>query len=283
MIKGMSAQRKKTIWIFVVACTFMLSLFMAIKATSAHAGLGAPTKVGEETNIVEKETTAKSEVEPGDPWTIDSDCSYCHPAESDFIDQSTDSTPAPSTGMGLAAPTRLTESPSENEVEEGNSAAEESEQASNAETDREQSDSKEPSPLLAAVHDNEHETTCTTCHIESDMSSIHNGMTVDSMNLPTRKLSYLSKSEVSDETCLACHDLNEIVGITADSTLLTDANGLVVNPHAYPATETHGEEISCVSCHRMHNEKTGEERAFNTCSKCHHKNVWECNTCHSIS
>lgn len=37
----------------------------------------------------------------------------------------------------------------------------------------------------------------------------------------------------------------------------------------------------CMSCHKMHSDKSVEKVAADKCTDCHHENVYECYTCHS--
>ena len=49
-----------------------------------------------------------------------------------------------------------------------------------------------------------------------------------------------------------------------------------------PDTEKHAENVTCTSCHPMHSTKTAEETAQAFCRSCHHKDAYECNTCHEL-
>lgn len=86
---------------------------------------------------------------------------------------------------------------------------------------------------------------------------------------------------VDSAVCLECHDQEQLVEATASYDGLTDSAGRTVNPHAIPSSEEH-DAIECGDCHNMHKgklEKTG--RAANkVCKTCHHKNLYECGTCH---
>ena len=58
-----------------------------------------------------------------------------------------------------------------------------------------------------------------------------------------------------------------------------DANGLQVDVHNLPANSDHA-TVTCGDCHTMHNGKDAQKNASKVCTTCHHKNVFECHTCH---
>ena len=96
------------------------------------------------------------------------------------------------------------------------------------------------------------------------------------------KVVALVHTDSDDEVCFACHGtMEELAETTADSTVLTDKNGTTVNPHDLPEGH-YGNMVTCGKCHKMHDTKTIEESATNACLGCHHDNVYECGTCHSI-
>ena len=117
---------------------------------------------------------------------------------------------------------------------------------------------------------------CVACHTDEALPKIHEGVDASS-KLPSRA----KKTSVDSElACLTCHDQEALAEATADSTVLTDKDGLVVNPHKLPATESHEEEVGCGSCHKMHSDKPVKRTAMATCNSCHHANVFACGTCH---
>lgn len=132
--------------------------------------------------------------------------------------------------------------------------------------------------------------TCSSCHADSAaLTEVHEGKMDGSGRLPKK----LKKTSVSGESCAqsGCHDMQEIVGATAESTALTDDNGNVVNPHAMLNDEAHevggsnGANVTCDSCHSMHGESTSDVETMTSdaqdfCKSCHHQNVYECGTCH---
>ncbi|MDR0514116.1 MAG: cytochrome c3 family protein [Coriobacteriaceae bacterium] len=120
------------------------------------------------------------------------------------------------------------------------------------------------------------ELACITCHMneEGKLATQHKDYATAK---PSTKL---KKTAVSNEACLSCHDRLELASATAASSVLTDANGTVVNPHGLPATAAHEESISCSNCHKMHKGNPAEEAAGKVCASCHHQAVYECGTCH---
>lgn len=127
-----------------------------------------------------------------------------------------------------------------------------------------------------ATHDSASE--CIDCHDnETALRSLHDGATAES-TMPRR----LKKTAVLvDETCLGCHEQTELPIATASVNVLTDSNGLTVNPHQLPANSEH-DQITCVSCHNVHLPITDVPKmAENTCLSCHHTGVYECANCHN--
>ena len=116
---------------------------------------------------------------------------------------------------------------------------------------------------------------CTDCHTDDALIDIHGKMKPNA-KVPTK----LKKSDLSVETCAACHSSEALVEATADSSALTDSEGTVVNPHDIPDVKEH-KDISCQSCHKMHAESKPASMAPTLCQDCHHEDVYECYTCHS--
>lgn len=120
---------------------------------------------------------------------------------------------------------------------------------------------------------------CVSCHTdEAGLAQAHADVTAED----TKGAKKLKKTAVEDATCLSCHEGDYTPDATADVTALTDKNGTAVNPHALPDTATHGEKKSCANCHDMHSDKSIEDTAVAYCRSCHHKDVYECNTCHEL-
>lgn len=118
---------------------------------------------------------------------------------------------------------------------------------------------------------------CTDCHADEDgLVEAHADVTLSDTDGASR----LKTTEVSEDTCLACHGSYEsLAELTEDSTVLTDNEGTVVNPHDIPDVEDH-EDITCTDCHEMHTSSSIEETAMDRCTDCHHQTVFECGTCH---
>lgn len=116
---------------------------------------------------------------------------------------------------------------------------------------------------------------CVDCHADaSSMEKAHEGATMEEASEAK-----LAKTKVDIAACEGCHDIETLKEATADVTVLTDENGTTVNPHDLPATHL-GDYIVCTDCHSLHSDKSTEENATAMCAGCHHKNVYECNTCH---
>ena len=127
---------------------------------------------------------------------------------------------------------------------------------------------------LCASH---RELDCMACHTDqSGLEEAHQDVTLQD----TDGAKKLKKTSVGDDVCLSCHANDYTAEATADVTALVDSNGTTVNPHDLPATPKHEQNITCSSCHDMHSDSSVEETATSLCLSCHHKNVYECNTCH---
>lgn len=119
---------------------------------------------------------------------------------------------------------------------------------------------------------------CITCHNDVDgLESAHDGVAYGD-----KTAKRLKTTEVDEATCQteACHGSYEALAEkTASSTMLTDSNGTVVNPHDMPENADH-ETVTCGSCHDMHASDDIAETAQKACISCHHMGIYECNTCH---
>lgn len=117
--------------------------------------------------------------------------------------------------------------------------------------------------------------TCASCHADEAMGEVHADYAT------ARPPSELRKTEVQPETCLTsgCHDQAQLKEKTAAATVLTDNNGMTVNPHDLPVNEDHA-SVTCVMCHEMHGSDPVEEVAPQKCLGCHHKGTYECGSCH---
>ncbi len=134
-------------------------------------------------------------------------------------------------------------------------------------------------PACAASSHADLESQCLTCHNdEPGLQEAHEGVSFDS----EKRRATLKKTEVPEDTCLGCHDIDELKAATADSAVLTDDEGTVVNPHDVPANADHeGAGISCSSCHKVHTAEGAAQTAPTVCKNCHHHGVYECGTCHT--
>ena len=136
----------------------------------------------------------------------------------------------------------------------------------------------------SARHISDEGNKCVDCHKASDVQDLHAGKTSKSKT-PIRLL----KTEILQDTCLAsgCHVKADIIKATADSKVLTDKEGTVVNPHDPPENKHHLSEynVTCSFCHQQHVEIPIAESAMNQCgglTSCHHDQVFRCaDYCHT--
>ena len=117
--------------------------------------------------------------------------------------------------------------------------------------------------------------TCGACHSdEQALAEAHDGVAIGDKT-PRR----LKSTEVVRGVCEACHDQEQVSQQTAGCTVLTDDEGLTVNPHDLPNNEDHA-TIVCADCHKPHSSTPRVDNAQAACKSCHHAGVYECNTCH---
>ena len=137
-----------------------------------------------------------------------------------------------------------------------------------------QAESQTDSACLASKHASQ---TCMQCHTDaSALASVHADARADS-KMP----STLKATAVDDEAvCQSCHAHEDVAEKSQASTVLTDENGTVVNPHDLPEGDQHA-EVTCTSCHKVHSSTGVEKTAQRACTSCHHTNVYESNTCHA--
>jgi len=133
--------------------------------------------------------------------------------------------------------------------------------------------SLEDATMPAAQHSGQ---ACTTCHGDTDgLAAAHDGVEYGDKT-PKR----LKTTSIDTEACFTCHgSQEELAAKTEASTVLTDTNGTVVNPHDLPVNDDHA-TVDCGSCHSMHAADPLEQTASKACRGCHHMDVYECNTCH---
>lgn len=137
----------------------------------------------------------------------------------------------------------------------------------------EQAKSTDNATMHASVH-KAAGATCVSCHDnEAGLTKAHKGATATAKMPET-----LSKDNmVKPAACLqsGCHVFSETV--TANSTVLTDLNGTVVNPHEVMTLTAGHADIVCADCHQQHMAPLSASQA---CVTCHHAGVYECGTCH---
>jgi hypothetical protein len=129
----------------------------------------------------------------------------------------------------------------------------------------------------ALYHEEEEDVACVTCHTadESELTKVHEGTTATD-KMPAR----LKVTKVNDDACLSCHETSELATLTQASTVLTDDEGRVVNPHELPENSSHV-NIKCTNCHQQHKPRADiAKNSMATCTSCHHEKVFACGTCH---
>lgn len=135
-------------------------------------------------------------------------------------------------------------------------------------------DSLEDKECAASLH-GALDLTCVSCHMDDALIDVHEKASATA-KVPKK----LKKTAVAVEVCASCHDAEGLAEITADSEVLTDDEGTVVNPHDLPDVKDHA-QIGCGDCHRLHASKSAASVADALCLSCHHEDVYECGTCHS--
>lgn len=151
-----------------------------------------------------------------------------------------------------------------------------------------------------------HNLPCVACHTDSEtLGKMHENVE-EGQRIPKS----LKKTVVESEKCLTCHsfeDASSVAGTVFDpewdaktkgeakpqasaavssipmipfGVTIADSNGLAVDVHAVMANDDHVLSIHCGSCHNVHSKKAYDKQAKALCTTCHHKNVFECHTCH---
>lgn len=142
-------------------------------------------------------------------------------------------------------------------------------------------DSVADTALLASTHSAQK---CVNCHSDIDaLATLHANATGAPSEEQAAQMRKNARSMATKEFCLTCHgSLEELAAKTAAGTALKDLNGTVVNPHAVPASAKHdaGNVDECFSCHKIHKASPAVGAS---CASCHHKNVFECGTCHEVA
>lgn len=115
---------------------------------------------------------------------------------------------------------------------------------------------------------------CTDCH--TDATALAKAHENSSTGTPAGKL---KRTDVSEETCLACHESKEVLAQKTADVMLSDGTR-DVNPHALPSSKDH-DGLPCTDCHVSHVQSNALDEAKGTCLSCHHSGVFECGTCHT--
>ena len=184
-------------------------------------------------------------------WSIGLDCSICHSIQYESL------------GLMQAEDAKGTDKPANEATDKEEACDEASLHAAEV-------------TAFASMHGKNFGFACTVCHTDTpELAAGHKKL--NSGKNATR----LKKSSVSEKMCLACHKADALAEATADSVVLTDTHGTIVNPHDLPANDSH-DALTCFSCHTVHPGEEDEinQNAFATCVSCHHEKVFECGTCH---
>ena len=121
--------------------------------------------------------------------------------------------------------------------------------------------------------------TCATCHTDEAMLKLVHEEMSPSAVLPSQLL----LTKVNRNVCLTCHQSFQVLAErTSNFEGLIDQNGLIINPHALPKSQSYA-RITCANCHKMHqhgNAADAIDSAMYTCQSCHHAKVFTCSGCH---
>ena len=239
------------------ALAALTSVVLGISVASSHSlQLAAAETTTDEAELLE--------------WSSDLDCTGCHANEAMSQESAVE---AEDEDVDALEATASLENASDAEDTELTAVDPATEGENEAEGETEDEAENAPVYQIAKSHG---ALQCVICHDDEEgLVKAHAKVTVDSTKVAKR----LKKTEVAAETCLACHEATYSAEATAESTALTDTNGTVVNPHDLPESENHS-GIACASCHSMHTTDNIATTAAQTCTKCHHANVYECGTCH---
>lgn len=116
---------------------------------------------------------------------------------------------------------------------------------------------------------------CMTCHTnEVELEKAHNQAT----QAEAKQIDGAMRDTVSDETCLECHaDYAE-----QKVANLVDEKGVPYSPHSIPSTNAHNQDLSCASCHTMHESTDILTSSEDYCVSCHHNKIYSCGNCHAV-
>jgi hypothetical protein len=126
-----------------------------------------------------------------------------------------------------------------------------------------------------AYHADQQGIQCVTCHANDSGALAEEHKDYAMADLPTEL-----RNAVSSDGCLGgCHAIDDLKAQTASMTLLTDNKGTTVNPHDLPINDDHA-LVTCALCHEMHGDDPVDKTAPKVCLSCHHKGIYECESCH---
>lgn len=131
-------------------------------------------------------------------------------------------------------------------------------------------DSLRDSKLLAYGHAKVGLNKCYNCHDRSALKGTHSSVRTGETDVKARKY--------PQGNCLKCHGTYEgLAAKTANSKVLKDTKGTVVNPHDLPNNYGHKNIKECYNCHKMHRTQDPVEYCYN----CHHERTFDaCKSCH---
>ncbi|MBR2836488.1 MAG: cytochrome c3 family protein [Coriobacteriales bacterium] len=200
-------------------------------------------------------------------WTLDAPCTACHTIQTDSMDNK-DCLLAIHTKM----PAPVIDADSDKEDAEKPSQSQSSQSGASSAT------TESAKTKLDTDAEKTQFITCTTCHNdEKGLAKRHEKIDLARLE----KLTYLKKTGIDEAACMVCHGTYEdLAEKTKDSTVLTDNEGTVINPHEMPGLTASHNDSDCSNCHKMHSKTDLKKDAQNYCTTCHHENVYECNTCH---
>ena len=243
-------------------------------ALVALVGAGASALAATGTTDVE---TAAEEKVPTIVWTADMNCDGCHTKEAESGENE---------ACLLAKHTAFFAHVGADELDTADNAGELAEEPAGPTADSSFEEgavsSESANEANEAAADAAVETTdtsgisCVSCHADEEaLAEVHASMK-NPDNAPRR----LRKTSVVDAACTACHDTQVLAEATAASEALVDGKGSAFNPHDIPQVEAHEDQLTCLSCHKVHSEADLGQMAVKACSKCHHAGIFECYTCH---